>query len=151
MLVSIAQLLQASLKDVGIEVVLDDVPVGTYLERAYRTFDFDLFAASTGGADPDILRLLFSSKNIPKNGVPDGNVTLLASPEVDGWLADGLATADTPARAAAYAKVQQYVIEHAVVVPIYVPAIAVGVSPKVQGLTWDRGGYFRLQGAWIAG
>lgn len=147
---SVAQLIQASLKEAGIELVLDSVPVGTYLDRAYRAFDYDVFGSAYGGGDPDVLRLEFSSENRPKDGTPAGNVTLLAEPEVDGWLNDGLAIADPKARAAAYAKVQKYVTDHAVAIPVYVPATIGAVTTKVQGLTWDPSGFPRVHGAWIA-
>jgi peptide/nickel transport system substrate-binding protein len=145
---SLAQLIQASLKEVGIELVLDSVPVGTFLDRAYRAHDYDVFSSAYGGGDPDVLRLEFSSENRP-NGTPDGNVTLIAEPELDGWLNDGVATADPKARAAAYGKVQQYVTDHAVAIPVYVPTNIGAVSTKVQGLTWDPSGFPRLRGAWI--
>jgi peptide/nickel transport system substrate-binding protein len=146
---AIAQLIQASLKEIGIELVLDSVPVGTYLDRAYRAFDYDVFGSAYGGGDPDVLRLEFSSANRPKDGTPDGNVTLLAEPEVDRWLDEGVATADPEARAEAYAKVQKYVTDHAVAIPVYVPTTIGAVSAKVRGLTWDPSGFPRLHGAWV--
>jgi peptide/nickel transport system substrate-binding protein len=147
---TLAQLIQAAAKAVGIQIELDPVPVGTYLKRAYDTHDYDLFSSSYGGEDPDELRLAFASATRPQNGTPNGNVSLIADPQLDGWLNAGAATLDTAARASDYAKVQTYVNQHAVAIPLYAPTDIDAATTKVHGLTWDIGAFPLLQAAWLA-
>ncbi|MFD0635749.1 ABC transporter substrate-binding protein [Catenulispora yoronensis] len=147
---TIAQLVQAAAKSVGIQIQLDPVPVGTYLKRAYDTHDYDLFSSSYGGEDPDELRLAFASSTRPKDGTPNGNVSLIADPQLDAWLDAGATTLDPAARASSYAKVQAYVNQHAVAIPLYAPTAIDATTAKVHGLTWDIGAYPLLQAAWLA-
>ena len=147
---TIAQLIQAQAKTVGIQIKLDSYPVGTFLAHAYKTHDYDLFASSYGGEDPDELRLAFSSATRPVNGTPNGNVSLIANPQLDTWLNAGAATIDATARATDYAKVQEYVNQHAVAIPLYAPTSIDAATTKVHGLAWDIGAFPLLQAAWLA-
>lgn len=147
---TVAQLIQAEAKTVGIRITLDPQPVGTYLHRAYDTHQYDLFASSYGGEDPNELSLAFSSTTRPVGGTPNGNVTLIDNPQLDSWLDAGAATIDPAARAAAYAKVQEYVNQHAIAIPVYAPTSIDAASTKVHGLAWDIAAYPLLQAAWLA-
>jgi peptide/nickel transport system substrate-binding protein len=147
---TVTQLVQAEAKQAGIQINADSEPVGTYLQRAYATHDYDLFASTYGGLGPDELGLAFASASRPVNGVPNGNVSLLDDPQVDGWLNVGSSTLNAAARAAAYAKVQHYVIQHAVVIPIYVPTSLDAAAGQVHGLAWDAGAFPLLQAAWLS-
>ena len=146
---TLAQLIQASVKQIGIQLKLDPVPIGTYLKR-YTSGEYDLADYSFVRNDPDILRLEFSSATRPHDGIPNQNVSLLADPTIDKLFAEGSSTLDVAKRAAAYAKVQEYLNTHAVSIPGYVPTNLYAARKQVQGLVWDAAAFPVLQSAWIA-
>lgn len=86
--------------------------------------DYDINAVSWNRHDPDILRAAFSSRAFPYAGQ---NFARVADPAVDRML-DVAAHASEPERTAAYGELQRYVMDHAFVLPTYVPHAAIAVS-----------------------
>lgn len=146
---SLDQLIQAQAKKVGIDVEITPEAIGDYLND-YSSGKYDIVDFSFVRDDPDVLRLFFSSDTRSSPGHISQNESLLANPQVDGWLNQGAATLDPTARARAYAKVQEFVLKNAVVVPTYVPAYLVGASKKVQGLDWDPAAFPIFYDAWLS-
>jgi len=89
--------------------------------------------------DPDILRNLFrSDKVFTKGGTNWSNV---ADPEIDELLDQGASESDPQKRKEIYAQIQQYMIDRAIILPIYVFPYTVAHSKKVEGLKFDLLGY----------
>jgi peptide/nickel transport system substrate-binding protein len=77
-------------------------------------------------------------------------VSLLTNSQVDGWLNQGSTSSSTAVQDATYAKVQEYVLAQADVVPMYVPSELLGASVKVHGLAWDPDAFPVYYSTWIS-
>jgi peptide/nickel transport system substrate-binding protein len=131
----IAVIVQQQLKEIGIEVeVVITKDVRTVV---FTNHDYDLYGNSQVNSDPNALSAFYHSYD------PKVKITLskLNSPEVDQWLDQGAVETDDAKRAEIYKKVQRYIIENAVVLPIYVFPYTVGTAKSVQGLTFDALAY----------
>jgi peptide/nickel transport system substrate-binding protein len=145
---AIGQLIKEQAKEVGIDVDIQAVGVGPYLEAA-QSNQYDIGDFSFVRSDPDVLRSLFDSTNRVTAEQIRQNWSQLQDPEVDGWVRAAAQTVDPEARAELYAKVQHYVVENAVIVPVYVPANIVVSAEKVHGIAADPQGYPTFYDAWV--
>jgi len=130
----LAQGIQAEVKQAGIDLSFVPTDAGKLGDEVVKG-NLDIFDNSFERAEPDILRYIYSSKETPANG--GGNLSYIASPELDGWLDAAVATSDPATRAAAYGKAQQYLVQHAVALPIWVPEHIVGALSRVRGLSFS--------------
>ncbi|MDU0328717.1 MULTISPECIES: ABC transporter substrate-binding protein [Paenibacillus] len=131
----IAVIIQQQLKQIGIAVEVE-------ITKDVRTVvftngDYDLYGNSQVNSDPNALYSFYHSYD------PDGQPTLsrLNSPEVDEWLEQGRVEPDDAKRAELYQKVQHYIIDNAIILPIYVYPYTVAASQSVQGIKFDSLGY----------
>ena len=135
----LAQGIQAQAKRAGIHVDLFGRDGGALTQDVLSGRGMDLFGSSFARAEPDILRYFFASDQSPDRG--GGNFFHLRDPRLDGWLRDAGSTADPAERARLYAHVQQYVLDHGLVLPTYNPVRLVATSKRVRGLTYDANSY----------
>lgn len=131
----IAVMVQQQLKQIGVDVEVEitkDVRTVVYTNGNY-----DLYGNSQVNSDPNALYSFYHSYD------PKSRPTLprLASPEVDKWLEEGRVEKDDAKREELYHKIQHYIIDNAVILPIYVFPYTVAASKSVQGLTFDSLGY----------
>jgi peptide/nickel transport system substrate-binding protein len=145
----VAQLVQEQAKQVGIDVQIESPGIAEYLERL-QNGDYDLGEYSFVRASPDILRSIFSSDNIPSPERVAQNYAHVANPDIDALLGQAMETLDVEAQNDAYAEVQRWTIENAVVIPIYVQAELTVSSEAVSGITFDANGFPIFYDAWIA-
>jgi len=109
---AIAESIQASLRDVGIDLKVNPLERAAYNEdRMHSGYDANFVWFPYG--DPDVLRTIFHSANIGAF-----NRAKYQVPEVDRMLEEAAATIDNARRADLYAKIQQRVLADAVVVPL---------------------------------
>ena len=109
---AMAESVQASLREVGIDVQVTPLERGAFTERRrQKRFDVNFMWFSYG--DPDVMRTLFHSSNI--NAFNRGQYQV---PEVDRMLEQAASLTDKPRRAQLYADLQQRVLRDAVVVPL---------------------------------
>jgi peptide/nickel transport system substrate-binding protein len=96
-----AQVLQAQLERVGLDVTLNVAEFGTFVQD-WRNSNFDVFVSRNGGAvDPDgYLHRTFITGG-------STNVFLFSDPEIDELLTVGRTTADMAARQSVYREAQQ--------------------------------------------
>ena len=145
----VAQLVQEQARQVGIDVQIESPGIAEYLERL-QNGDYDLGEFSFVRSSPDILRSIFSSDNIPSPERVAQNYAHVANPDIDAYLTTATETLDLDAQNEAYAAVQQWTIEQAVVIPIYVQAELTVSSEQVHGITFDVNGFPIFYDAWIA-
>ncbi|WP_145946649.1 ABC transporter substrate-binding protein [Paenibacillus sp. Y412MC10] len=131
----IAVMVQQQLKQIGVDVEVEitkDVRTVVYTNGNY-----DLYGNSQVNSDPNALYSFYHSYD------PKSRPTLprLASPEIDKWLEEGRVEKDDAKREELYHKIQHYIIDNAVILPIYVFPYTVAASKSVQGLTFDSLGY----------
>jgi peptide/nickel transport system substrate-binding protein len=97
-----------------------------------------LIPMAISSSDPDILSSYFHSRNI------DGGFSWsrYSDPELDEWLDAGAQETDPEARAELYAKVQQRIMEEALIIPIRDYVNLNGASSSVKGLRYSLQGWF---------
>jgi peptide/nickel transport system substrate-binding protein len=128
---AMAESVQASLRDVGIDLKVDP------LERAAarEAFDqnrYDVSFMWFSYGDPDVLRTIFHSDNI--NAF---NRARYQVPEVDSLLEEAAGLTDAARRAEIYKQIQQRVLKDAVVVPLVDTLVYDAKRAEVQGETLD--------------
>ncbi|WP_027091844.1 ABC transporter substrate-binding protein [Cohnella thermotolerans] len=131
----IAAMIQQQLKKAGIDVQVEitkDVSTVVYTNQAY-----DLYGNSQVNSDPVALNSFYHSI------APGARPTLshLADPEIDKLLEQGVVETDDVKRKEIYGKVQRYIIDNAVILPIYVFPYTVAATRDLSGLKFDSLGY----------
>ncbi|MGW6690250.1 ABC transporter substrate-binding protein [Streptomyces sp. NPDC054961] len=128
----------ADAKKAGIEIKREGLDTGSYTKRVMAA-DADIWDASTVRAEPDILRTLFESGQGPAKG--GMNVLNVSDPQLDEWLRHAAAAPNGEARDAEYVQVQKYLVERALVMPVYTPTYLLGAAKNVRGLSFEPTGY----------
>ena len=142
----LAQGIQADAKEVGIDLQYVTEDVGTFGQHVFAG-DLDIWGGSYARPDGDILRFAFGSDQSLTTG--GGNLFGFSDPELDALLNEAATTTDPAVRAANYAEVQQYAIEHALGVPLTVGANLVGAAARVQGLRFEQSSSLAFYDAWL--
>lgn len=142
---TIFQGIQAEAKKAGFDIEYKTVDVGTYVSDVLGA-KLDLLSDGFRRSSPDILRYLFASDQTPEHG--GGNTMHYHEPQLDGWLDDAAAATDPAARTKDYQQAQQYLIEHALALPLYVGEEIVATSSKVHGLTLENQASLAFYDAW---
>lgn len=140
-----SQIVQANLKEIGIEAKIESEAVAAYLEdiRAgkWHLADF-LFAAS----DPDVLFTILHSSSINAAW----NTSRYKSAQMDRLLLQARQALDSKARASLYAQIQNIVMTQLPYVPYYNITQPFIVNTRIQGLTIDGQGFYDLYNAWTS-
>lgn len=141
--VDMAIILQNSLKELNIDVSIEQMEFGTYLDKS-ASGEHDMFilgwSTPTGDADYGTYALFHSSQK----GNP-GNRSFYENADVDALLDEGRREADPDTRIEIYNKVQEHLIEEAPLVYIHHQEYLIGVSNKVKGFAIDTSGIYQLQ------
>ena len=130
----VAQLLQAQLKAIGVEMRSQVVAYPAALEAA-REGKHHLIPFTLSSSDPDILRTFFHS---------DGgfNWAKVRDPRLDELLEEGGRTLDSEKREEIYAEAQQIIMTKALIIPIRDYVNLNAASDQVKGLRYDLRGWF---------
>jgi peptide/nickel transport system substrate-binding protein len=139
-----SQLVQAQLKDVGIDVKIESYEWGALME-AITDAQHDMSLMGYTYDDPDVLHLFLHSSQIG-SGI---NWTHWKDEKLDELLDKGRTTTDAEERKAVYHELQRYIIDKAVWAPIYTNKVFMAVSPKVKGVFMHPIGGLDLRDAWI--
>ena len=133
---------QADLKKIGFDLEIDQLDVGAYLDRLMGG-TYDIVDWSFVRPDGDILRLHLDSKHSPIQ-----NASYVNDPQVDEWVNDAAEATDDAERASLYQQVQQWVVDDAAIVPVYVPGNITATAANVGGVRADITGWPLLYDAW---
>ncbi|UNK19496.1 ABC transporter substrate-binding protein [Paenibacillus sp. N3/727] len=131
----IAVMIQQQLKQIGVAV---EVEITKDIRTVvYTNGNYDLYGNSQVNSDPNALYSFYHSYD------PKGQASLsrLNNPDVDKWLEQGRVEKDDIKREELYKKVQNYVIDNVIILPIYVFPYTVAASNSVQGLLFDTLGH----------
>ncbi|MGW0574956.1 ABC transporter substrate-binding protein [Streptomyces sp. NPDC002920] len=142
----LAEGIQADAKKVGIQLVRVNADPGTWTQD-YLSGNYDLMDYSFVRAEPDILRYEFASDQLVAMG--GGNLSMVKSAALDAWLNGAAASGDPTIRKQDYAKAQHYVLDHALVMPAYVPPYLLAASKKVHGLAFEAQAYPLFYDTWL--
>ncbi len=131
----IAAMIREQLKAIGIETEVEITQdVATVV---YQNWDYDLYGNSQVNSDPNGLVSFYHSTKEGERRTLSG----LSDPQVDEWLDQGAIEKDETKRAELYKKVQQYISDQALILPVYVFPYTVAAGKSVQGLKFDPFGY----------
>lgn len=140
--VQIAQIVQAQLKEIGIDVKIETLEWGSYLDRTGRG-EHDMFILGwvtvTGDADYGLYALYHSSQ---KGGA--GNRSFYENKKVDELLDKAKATSDSKEREKLYHEIQEIVVEDAPVANLYYQTQNVGMQKAIKGFRLHPAGHHRL-------
>ncbi|MHC6220716.1 ABC transporter substrate-binding protein [Arthrobacter sp. MMS24-S77] len=140
---TLAQAIQAQVKEVGFDLKLDPVDAGGYTERT-KANSYEIAAFYYVRAEPDILRTVFHSAYIPPNGADVSRVNSL-----DEKLNTALGATGGD-RQKLYSDVQKEIISQAYALPQYVAAYQLGASKKLQGISWATNAKPLFYDAWLS-
>ena len=128
-----ADLLVAQWRDAGIRSSLRPVPTRDALRERVRQNDYHLVASAHQGFDPSWLGEFFGNDGA-------SNWSRFQDDELNDLLREALANAETRARFSMYARVQQIIMDRAIVLPLRDQVNIVAVAPGLEGLLWDASG-----------
>ncbi len=133
----ISLMVQQQLKEVGVKVELITTSDTTSVIKDSK--GYDLRGNSRVALDPDDLRRFYGSQYTMDKG--GGNIAWLNDSEIDHWVEQGAIETDLEKRSDIYKKVQQKLIQQAVIIPVYDFPYTVATTKKVNGLKFDSIGY----------
>ncbi|MBG6212189.1 peptide/nickel transport system substrate-binding protein [Cryobacterium sp. CAN_C3] len=136
---SLGDVVQSNLKEVGFEIVRDNLEVASYYKE-FEKRSYDLSDWSFPSVDADVLRAHLHSGGY-KNG------SSVSDPAVDALLDGAVASSDPAVRAGLYAQLQQWNAEQVAIVPISVSSAITAHSSAITGLTFDLYGQPLFYGA----
>lgn len=139
----IAELVQDQLSDIGVDVEIEVLEWGAYLEEtAQGNHDMFILGWVTVTADADYgMYALFHSSQA---GAP-GNRSFMANDELDAVLDEARREADPDARAALYEDAMEILVEEAPMLYLYHSSYLVGIRDEVQGFWKHPNGLYMLQ------
>lgn len=143
----IAQIVQESLAQIGIEVEIESLDIAVFRERFFA-YDYDLMINSGQSDAPD----------------PNGFITFQADPEgfsksywthftddrVTELMHEGRTTPDGDEREAIYGEIQQILADEAPYIPLFFPANLKATTDRVHGFTVLPNSSVRFQDVWVA-
>lgn len=137
----IAEVIQASLMEVGIKASIEMLEWGTFIDTAIKGGHQSLVLGWTSNPDPDAtLTPRFFSGNI------DGmNFSRLNDPKIDQLLKEGREELDLAKREKIYNEFHQYAMEQGQFVPLFVKNIVVGANSALKGVELSPQGLWNLE------
>jgi peptide/nickel transport system substrate-binding protein len=139
----LAAIFRHQLHDSGIELKIETVSSGGYLEKA-KAGDFDLVGTSMFAPDADVLRRFYGSDGRTALSVFKGS-----DPELNQLLEGGSKALGSEERLKLYAQAQRLIVDKTYSIPTYVLVYTVAASNNVQGITIDVHGFPNFNDAWI--
>jgi peptide/nickel transport system substrate-binding protein len=125
-------LLQAQLREVGIDVQMEAMAHAVQIEAGQSGRKNILFTGSSGYSAADSLKPFFHSDNV-EHGFA---FSKFSDPEIDHLLDQAAITLDSAERDALYQRAQMRIMEQALILPIYDYALLIGVDRRIAGLEW---------------
>jgi peptide/nickel transport system substrate-binding protein len=143
----LGEVLQASLKQIGISMTVQNLESARYLELDHAS-NFDMMLHEYGGVtltDPDTIL----------NGTivwrPERNVTNFASPEYTNLVRQAGATVDIAQRRALYRKINELILDECWDIPVASAPAPWAFRQKIRVFSYDVGNYPIYQGARVSG
>lgn len=138
----IAEIVQANLKEIGVEVKIEEVEWGSYLDRT-AAGEHDMFILGwvtvTADADYGLYALYHSSQHGSA-----GNRTFYDNTKVDELLDKGRTSSDEDERLAAYTEAQEIIVDEAPQLFLYFDTQNAGVQATVEGFRLHPAGHHSL-------
>ncbi|MCL9796117.1 ABC transporter substrate-binding protein, partial [Frankia sp. AgKG'84/4] len=142
------QLIQDQLKKVGIDLQIK-VLTNAQLTPQANAGGYDLIGTYLTRADPSVLGSTIDSA-VSKQYSAKYSQDPATAARVSTLFATGQSTVDPDKRAVAYRELQDYLIDNAVVFPLYDRLQTAGVSKKVHGFAWTSEAFLRANDIWLS-
>lgn len=142
-----AQIIQANLKEVGIDVEINVLEVSSFLQYTgvgKHDMLIGLWYVSTGDADYGFYPLLHSS-----SVGPVGNRSFYTNPEVDRLLDRARKTTSTTERKENYKEVQRIISDEVPLFPIAYKNYTIGLQKNIEGFIFNPNGNHILSKVYI--
>lgn len=123
-----AQIIQAMLKEIGIEINIQSMEQATLIEKAGEG-DFELSFLSYSYNDPDVLYMLFHSSQI--GGL---NHTRVNNADLDALLEQGRTEMDLEKRKEIYIQAQKIIVDEAYWTPLYTDKVFHVINKRVHNV-----------------
>lgn len=144
---AMAELVQAMLTELGFETSLD---VTAYDAFASRITDgtYNLAEMNWTALDPHLVIFnMFHSGEVTGGG--QFNRTRIQDPALDELIVKGRMATDAEERSAAYAEIQKYVMDNALILPLWDNSWITLTAANVQGMRFDLEGRPLLYNVWV--
>jgi peptide/nickel transport system substrate-binding protein len=139
------ELIQAYLTDLGIKCDLQEVEYAA-TAAAYLAGKHNIARIYFSHTDPVVLTTLYHSKNIQGTNF---NRTMKPRPDLDKMLEDATAEMDRSKREQDYVAIQEYIMENALVIPLWEETVFWGANAKVQGIHFQPLGGIWFYDVWM--
>jgi peptide/nickel transport system substrate-binding protein len=134
-----AQMIQQSLKQVGVKVEIQQSEFGTFLDDVSKG-NFQMYSLSRNGiGDPDFYYVIFYSKNVPPEGQNRGYYN---NPRVDQLIMEGRSTFDRARRKQIYGEIQRILQEDLPYLSLYNQMNVAVMDKGLTGYTMYPAGFW---------
>jgi peptide/nickel transport system substrate-binding protein len=128
---------QANMRQVGIHIDFRLVTSAELFGMTRRGGDYEMASTWYASSDPHILNLLFNSANVGTGFA----ISRWRDPSLDAKLAQAFAELDENKRKALYEEIQLYIMDKALLVPLYAETQIDAIQKRFGGYALDRGQY----------
>lgn len=134
--VQIAQIIQANLKEIGIESSIEIVEWGTFLKKTSEgVHDILLTTWILGVSDIDtVVTTLFDSNSIGA----EGNRSFYSNPALDKKIDLARTTTDMEKRKEYYKDIQEIILDENPIIPLVYKIDGIGISNKIQNFRYNK-------------
>jgi peptide/nickel transport system substrate-binding protein len=139
------ELVQAYLLRVGIDVNLQQWEYAA-TAAAYLASEHHIARIFFSHVDPIVLTTLYHSRNIPGTNF---NRTMKVDPELDAKLDAAASEMNQEARIQQYMDIQQYIMDQALVIPLWEETVFWGAHASIQGIHFQPLGGIWFYDVWI--
>ncbi|MFD1363470.1 glutathione ABC transporter substrate-binding protein [Lentibacillus salinarum] len=145
--VDIAVTVQSQLEDIGIDVEIEELEWGAYLERTANG-EHDMFVLGWSNATADADYGMYPLYHSSQHGDP-GNQTFLDNEGVDELLEEARRETDPDAREELYSEAQELLVEQAPMIYLHHKEFLLGVDDSVKNFGIDPQGIYQIKEAYI--
>ncbi len=139
------ELVQAYLQEAGMEVNLQQVEYAA-MAAAFLAGEHNIARIYFSHTDPVVLSTLYHSRNIPGTNF---NRTMKPDPELDRMLDEATAELDPEARREQYFVIQQYIMDQALIIPLWEEVVLWGAAANVEGIHFQPLGGVWFYDTWL--
>ncbi|HUG14441.1 MAG TPA: ABC transporter substrate-binding protein [Thermomicrobiales bacterium] len=139
------ELVQAYLARVGIGVNLHQLEYAA-TAAAYLASEHHIARIYFSHVDPVVLSTLYHSRNIPGTNF---NRTMKVDPALDEMLDNAASELDQDARIQQYMDIQQYIMDQALMIPLWEETVFWGAHASVKGIHFQPLGGIWFYDTWI--
>jgi len=139
-----ASVVQDQLRQIGMEIVIESADVGTTFGKWNTTEALNIAMPFYVWADPMFMQAWYKSSFIGSS-----NWGHLNSPELDKLLTEAEKSPDPIIRKAAYKKIQRWLMESGVTVPLFGKSLALGLKKNIEGIEYEITGLPLFFGAYF--